>query len=165
MINLVPYNENYESLIVDYIVSFFGFHSAINGQANSPELTQAKENIEMWTSEKHELYIIESDNTPVGFIHIWYKGGNVAWIEDVFVDESHRGQGIGSEAINSAEDIVKQKSGYTAVCMDVVPRNKNALATYHKLGYDTLSLITVHKELGENRREETADILGHKFKI
>ena len=128
MIDLVPYNENYESLIVDYIVSFFGFHSAINGQANSPELTQAKENIEMWTSEKHELYIIESDNTPVGFIHIWYKGGNVAWIEDVFVDESHRGQGIGSEAINSAEDIVKQKSGYTAVCMDVVPRNKNALA-------------------------------------
>lgn len=42
---------------VDYIISFFGFHSSINGQANSPELTQAKENIEIWISEKHELYI------------------------------------------------------------------------------------------------------------
>ena len=101
MIDLVPYNENYESLIVDYIVSFFGFHLAINGRANSPELTQAKENIEMWTSEKHELYIIENNKKPVGFIHIWYKGGNVAWIEDVFVDEAYRGKGIGSQAINS----------------------------------------------------------------
>lgn len=165
MINLVPYNENYESRAINYIVTFFGFHSSINGQTSSPELTQAKENIEMWTSEKHELYIIESDNTPVGFIHIWYKGGNVAWIEDVFVDEAYRGKGIASQAINSAEEIIKQKPGYTAVCMDVVPRNKDALATYHKLGYDTLSLITVRKELGENHREEMADILGHKFKI
>lgn len=165
MVKLVPYNENYESLIIDYIISFFGFHSSINGQANSPELTQAKENIEIWISEKHELYIIESDNTPVGFIHIWYKGGNVAWIEDLFVDKLHRDKGIGSYSINLAEDIIKQKSSYTAVCMDVVPRNNNALATYHKLGYDTLSLITVRKELGENHREETADILGHTFMI
>lgn len=165
MVKLVPYNENYESLIIDYIISFFGFHSSVNGQSNSPELTQAKENIEIWISEKHELYIIESDNTPVGFIHIWYKGGNVAWIEDLFVDKLHRGQGIGSYSINLAEDIIKQKSSYTAVCMDVVPRNNIALATYHKLGYDTLSLITVCKELGENHREETADILGHTFKI
>ncbi len=164
MVNLVPYNENYASRTIDYIVSFFGFHSSINGQANSLELTQAKENIEMWTSEKHELYIIESHNTPVGFIHIWYKGGNVAWIEDVFVDEAYRGKGIGSQAI-TAEEIIKQKQGYTAVCMDVVPRNKNALATYHKLGYDTLSLITVRKQFGEKYRGQTADFLGYKFKI
>ncbi len=165
MMNLVPYNECYERIITNYIISFFGFHSAINGQANCPELMQAKENIKIWTSEKHELYIMENDNVPLGFIHIWYKGGNVAWIEDVFVDKAYRGQGIGSQAIKSAEEIIKQKSGYTAVCMDVVPRNKSALATYHKLGYDTLSLITVRKELGENHREETADILGHTFKI
>lgn len=165
MINLVVYDENYKSIIINYIISFFGFHSALNGGANSPELAHAKENIKIWTSEKHELYVIESGNTPVGFIHIWYKGGNVAWIEDLFIDESYRGQGIGSQAINSAENIIKQKSGYTAVCMDVVPRNANALAMYHKLGYDTLSLITVRKELGENLREETADVLGHTFKI
>lgn len=165
MINLVPYSENYKSLTVGYIISFFGFHSSINGQVDSPESTQAKENIKIWTSEKHELYIIESDNTAVGFIHIWYKGGNVAWIEDVFIDEEYRGKGIGSQAINSAEEIIKQQPGYTAVCMDVVPRNKNALATYYKLGYDTLSLITVRKELGENHREEKADVLGHNFKI
>ena len=165
MIQLTPYNENLESLMTGYIISFFGFHSALNEQVSHPELTQAKENIKMWTSENHELYVIENNKVSVGFIHIWYKGENVAWIEDVFVDQSYRGQGIGSQAINSAEDIIKQKSGYTAVCMDVVPKNANALAAYHKLGYDTLSLITVRKEFGENHRKETTDILGHTFKI
>lgn len=165
MIDLVPFNENCESIIINYIISFFGLHSALNGEAEVPEIKQAKENIEMWTSEKHELYIINRDSTPVGFIHIWYKGGNVAWIEDVFVDEAYRGRGIGGQAISSAENIIKRKSGYTAVCMDIVPKNTNALAAYHKLGYDTLSLITVRKELGENRREDMADILGYTFRI
>lgn len=164
-ITLVSYNENYEKIIIDYIISFFGFHSSLNGEINNPEYKQAKENIKIWTSAEHELYIIESDNNPVGFIHIWYKGGNVAWIEDIFVDEKYRGQGIGRQAINSAENIIKQKLRYTAVCMDVVPRNTGALAIYHKLGYDTLSMITVRKELYENHKEETANILGHTFKI
>ena len=55
--------------------------------------------------------------------------------------------------------------GYTAVCMDVVSRNTEALNLYQKLGYDTLSLITVRKELGENHRTDTADVFGYKFRI
>lgn len=87
-ITLAAYNENYEKIIIDYIISFFGFHSSLTREMNAPEYGQAKENIKMWTSAEHELYIIESGNNPVGFIHIWYKGGNVAWIEDIFVDET-----------------------------------------------------------------------------
>ncbi len=165
MLNLVLYNDNFENIIIDYIIAFFSFHSQINGETDSPENEQAKENIKMWTSEKHELYIIQSDNIIVGFIHIWYKGENVAWIEDIFIDESHRGQGIGRQAIDAAENIIKQKLGYTAVCMDVVPRNINALAMYHNLGYDTLNLMTLRKELGKNHKDKTADILGYTFKI
>ena len=49
--------------------------------------------------------------------------------------------------------------------MDVVPRNTEALNLYQKLEYDTLSLITVRKELGENHRTDTADVFGYKFRI
>ncbi|MBD5145760.1 MAG: GNAT family N-acetyltransferase [Ruminococcus sp.] len=86
-------------------------------------------------------------------------------MEDVFVDEAYRGKGIGSQAINAAEEIIKHKDGYNAVCIDVVPQNTNALSVYHKLGYDTLSMITVRKEFGSNYREDIADVLGYKFKI
>ena len=165
MIKLVPYTDKYENIAVNYIISFFGFHSSLNGKTENPEYIQAKENIAMWTSKSHELYIIEDIDNPVGFIHIWYKGGNVAWIEDVFVDEAYRGKGIGSQAINAAEEIIRQKDGYSAVCIDVVPKNTNALNLYQRLGYDTLSMITVRKEFSDNYREDIADVLGYKFKI
>lgn len=165
MIKLLPYTDEYENILISYITSFFKFHSLLGGRTESPEYTQAKENIVMWTAKDHELYMIGYTGKPVGFIHIWYKGGNVAWIEDVFVDEAYRGKGIGSRAINAAEEIIKHKGGCNAVCIDVVPRNTNALGLYHKLGYDTLSMITVRKELDGNSRENTADVLGYKFKI
>lgn len=165
MIKLLPYTDKYENIAVNYIISFFDFHSSLSGKTESPEYIQAKENIVMWTSKSHELYIIEDIDNIVGFIHIWYKGGNVAWIEDIFVDEAYRGKGIGSQAINVAEEIIKKKDGYSAVCIDVVPKNTNALNLYYKLGYDTLNMITVRKEFNDNYREEIANVLGHKFKI
>lgn len=165
MIKLLPYTDKYENIAVNYIISFFGFHSSLNGKTESPEYIQAKENIVIWTSKAHELYIIENIDNPVGFIHIWYKDGNVAWIEDVFIDEAYRGKGIGSQAINAAEEIIKHKDGYNAVCIDVVPKNTNALSLYHKLGYDTLSMITLRKEFINNYREDIADVLGYKYKI
>ncbi|MBQ8228584.1 MAG: GNAT family N-acetyltransferase [Clostridia bacterium] len=165
MIQLVKYNNSYEAVIIDYIIEFFSFHLLLNEKGGMPENKQAKENLALWTSEEHELYIISENNLPIGFLHIWYKGGNVAWIEDVFVAEKYRGKGAGGIAISQAEQIIKEKGGYTAVCIDVVPRNLAAIGLYQKLGYDILSLITVRKELGENSRTETADFLGYKFRI
>lgn len=165
MINLIPYTNKYENIAADYIISFFGYHSSINGRADRPVYAQARENIVMWTADPHELYIIKDIGTPIGFIHIWYKGGNVAWIEDIFVEETHRRKGAGSSAIRQAEEIIRQKDGYNAVCIDAVPRNLVALKLYYSLGYDTLSMITLRKELGDNFRKDTADILGYKFRI
>ena len=71
----------------------------------------------------------------------------MAWIEDLYVAKPFRKQGIATEAIHLAETIVQSRSGYTAICFDVVPRNEAALRLYHRLGYDCLSLLTVRKEL------------------
>lgn len=79
--------------------------------------------------------------------------------------EMCRGKGTGSRAIAEAEQIIKEKNGYAAVCMDVVPKNVAALNLYQKLGYDTLSLITLRKEFGENHRKEKTDFLGYKFNV
>ena len=37
---------------------------------------------------------------------------------------------------HQAEEIIRANPQYTAVCLEVVPRNENALRLYHKLGYD-----------------------------
>jgi ribosomal protein S18 acetylase RimI-like enzyme len=81
--------------------------------------------------------------SPLAFLHIGYRGSNVAWIEDIYIDKEHRSKGIASSSIHQAEEIIRANPQYTAVCLEVVPRNENALRLYHKLGYDSISIITV----------------------
>ena len=110
------------------------------------------------------MYVVIFDDLLVGFLRLLYKGSNVVWIEDIFVDELYRNKGIATAAIKIAESIIKSDSQYTSICIDVVPRNYAALKLYNKLGYDTLSLITVRKELYDNKRELKLDFNGIEFK-
>jgi len=166
-ITLVEFHHQYRKETIERIARFFGYHSELRGKKPVPDdlkLEMAAENLADWTGAGHELYLIEFNGRSVGFLHIGYRGGNVAWIEDVFVDETMRRQGIATEAIKLAEELIKSKPDYDAVCLNVVPRNIGALRLYHKLGYDSLSLITVRKELYENSRDKTETLFGLDFK-
>ena len=167
MILLTPYTPAFQAETARRIALFFGFHaSLIQGAASIDEaaLQEAQETLVQWTSPGHELFLIRQDNDVVVFLHLGYRGPIVAWIEDIFVDESRRGQGIATETIRLAEGIVRAKPGYTALCLDVVPRNESALRLYHKLGFDSLSLLTLRKELGENKRDRRENLLGLTFR-
>lgn len=166
-IELIDYSEKFYSETIYAIAQFYGFHRQLSEEnvvITTESLEMAKENIELWTGTDHELKVILFNNTFAGFVHIGYRGSNVAWIEDIYVDDKFRNKGIGTRAINLAEEIIKSKHGYTAICMDVVPRNINALNLYRSLGYDTLSMITVRKELYENNKDKTMYLLGIEFR-
>lgn len=79
---------------------------------------------------------VQFESIVIGFLHIGYRGSNVAWIEDIYIGKEHRSKGIASSSIHQAEEIIRANPQYTAVCLEVVPRNENALRLYHKLGYD-----------------------------
>lgn len=53
--------------------------------------------------------------------------------------------------------------GYTAVCLDVSPRNTDALKLYHKLGYVDLSLVTIRKELKGSKRDRPIHLFDLDF--
>lgn len=108
--------------------------------------------------------MIQYKEIVVGFLHIGYRGGNVAWIEDIYVDKVYRNKGIATQSIHIAEEIIKSHEGYPSVCFDVVPQNAAALNLYYKLGYHNLSLITIRKELYENNRDRTEKFMGLDFK-
>lgn len=91
-ITLEKYSKEYEKIVADYVGNFFGYHSKLSGFEKLPAIEQSLENIIQWTSEKHALYVILLEKRSVGFIHIWYKGDNVAWIEDLYIEENHRRQ-------------------------------------------------------------------------
>ena len=163
MISLKRFSDEFKEETVKRIAVFFGFHSAlVNGKENL-NYKMAEETLNEWLKPDHEMYIIDYKEKTAGFIHLAYKGSNVAWIEDIFVDENFRNKGIATAAIKIAEEIIKSNPGYTAICFDDVPRNEAALRLYYKLGYDNLSMITVRKELYENRRDKKESLLGFEF--
>jgi len=154
---LIPYEASFEGVLLNQIAAFFGFHHNLTEKPSQENLlADSDDNIhstlEEWQVHPNQLFVITENNIAVGFIRINFRGDKVAWIEDVFVDTDYRGKGLASSAISAAESIVKNTKGYTAVCLDVSPRNINALHLYHKLGYIDLSLITMRKEFNESKR-------------
>lgn len=168
MVTLIPFSDKYRAEIIGRISDFFGFHSSLLTDGHTltdDDYEEAAKTLHEWQAEDHELYVIEYDRHVTGFLHLWYKGPSVAWIEDIYVDEAYRLKGIATEAISKAEEIVKQKPNFTALCLDVASRNGKALRLYHKLGYDSISLITLRKEFGANKRDKRATFSGMDFNI
>lgn len=157
-IALKAYDGECEEKILRYITAFFRTHHSQIDDA------QARESLANWTGEDHEFFYIIGDGEPVGFLHLYMRGAIVCWIEDIFVDEELRNQGIASKAIGLAEEIL-QKRNVEGVCMDVVPDNIPALKLYHRLGYDRLSIVTVRKDFQPFDTERTEQISGLEFRV
>ena len=166
-IQLFKYEDTYKPQIIKQIALFFGFHASLLSETyalNEGDFKAAEETLSDWLLPPSELFVITYENKNVGFLRLAYRGANVAWIEDIFVDPQYRNGGIATEAIRLAEEMIKMNPNYTAICFDVVPRNEAALRLYHKLGYDTLSIVTVRKELYENKRDRKLELAGVEFK-
>ena len=168
MVSLLPYTEVYEEEMKDRIVAFFSYHGSLITEISEVERQKlrddAKDTLRSWQEGDNELYVIMKEGQSAGFLRLNYRGPIVAWIEDIFVDEEKRGQGIATAAFAAAEEVVRSKPGYEALCLDVVPRNADAMRLYHKLGFTDLSMITLRKELGESRRSQPLNLFGLEFK-
>lgn len=158
MISLNPFSPEDENILIPFIISFWRTHHADTDEAN------AREDIAAWTAENHDLFVIMKSDQPVGFLHLNMRGSTVCWIEDIFVSEEFRRQGIASGAIRLAETLLKER-GVKGVSMDVVPDNLPALRLYHRLGYDRLSIITVRKDFDEFETARTEEIAGLPFRV
>jgi len=160
------YSAQHKTQTIARIALFFGFHTALTQENDT--LTQknydiAAETLGDWLLPPSKLYMITNDSQIVGFLRLSYRGANVAWIEDIFVDQPYRNQGIATQAIKLAEELIRETPGYTAICLDVAPRNNAALKLYHKLGYDNLSIVTVRKEINGSKYDRNISFADLDF--
>ena len=87
------WSAQYKTQTIARIALFFGFHTALTQENDT--LTQknydiAAETLGDWLLPPSKLYMITNDSQIVGFLRLSYRGANVAWIEDIFVDQPYR---------------------------------------------------------------------------
>ncbi len=87
------------------------------------------------------VWFIVADKEPVGYViltlgySLEYHGQD-AFIDELFIKASHRGQGIGNKVMLFIEHEARQL-GVKALHLEVERNNRPALALYRKVGFET----------------------------
>jgi GNAT superfamily N-acetyltransferase len=84
-------------------------------------------------------WLISDGDTVVGYIVLTYGFsleflGRDSFIDEFFLRENYRGRGWGRQALQSVEDFARGHN-ITAIHLEVVRANQNALQVYRKLGF------------------------------
>lgn len=96
-----------------------------------------------------EGFIIEENNETAGYCLVnffWSSeaGGVVGMIDEFFVDEKFRGQGLGKKFLNYLFDEYKDISAFR---LEVCDSNKGAIKLYKSYGFDYLDYKQMIKKM------------------
>ncbi len=83
-------------------------------------------------------FVCDGDDHPLGYIVLCFDysleyGGKGAWIDEVFVEAQHRGQGIGAQLLEFAEEQARS-AGATVMHLEVNHGNQ-AIELYRRQGF------------------------------
>lgn len=157
------YLQRYEAETEIAVSLIQGFWKEHNGWNQSRE--EAVEDLRAWTMDGHRFYFINWDTEFVGFLHLGSRGCEIDWLEDLYVAGPYQNRGIGTQAIQLAEAIVKEYS--ESMYIEAAARNEKAIRLYRRMGYDCLNTITVRKDFQPENHEvvRRETIYGHGFDI
>lgn len=147
------------------ITELMNYHRKLN---NAPKEFWQKdeesiETLKEW-QEEGTVYNVFKDEQAVGFFYVRFGGQNVAWLEDLYISEQFRGQGIGKKAMATLDELMREKK-VTSMFVDVIPRNTSAIKLYRECGFDHLNMIQLRKNYDERlNKQEDIDLLGFEFK-
>jgi len=97
------------------------------------------------------VFVAELEGLLVGYVVIGWgwgieSGGREALVDEVFVLEANRNQGIGSKMLTTAIEALK-KHDTKAVFLETEAHNPNSRKLYQNLGFDTEDSVWMRKEL------------------
>lgn len=80
-----------------------------------------------------------------------FRANTYSWLEDIFILEQYRGNGIGKFAMRKLDELMVEKK-VVAMFVDVIPRNTSAIKLYRECGFDHLNLIQLRKNYDKKIR-------------
>ncbi len=91
-----------------------------------------------------EGFIFEKEGKVVGYAELSYSfapevGGKSIFIEEIFVDEDHRGQGIGHMFLDYCVSLVSEET--RRIRLEATRSNEKAIALYRRYGFEELDYM------------------------
>jgi ribosomal protein S18 acetylase RimI-like enzyme len=111
---------------------------------DEPTLEQIRETTALLIDDPNTEFLLAAPGDgarPAGVCQLRYRlsvwtGADDCWLEDLYVDESARGTGLGRALVNAAFDRARQR-GCRRMELDVNEQNTAAIAFYERLGFTT----------------------------
>lgn len=125
----------YSSEAVAHNVDFKNFEATFNAAMNKSPFIRA--------------LIIEDDGIPAGYALLSFTysnevGGMVVLIEELYISDSYRGKGFGSQFLEFLEQEYPLAKRFR---LEVVKDNKKAIDLYSRFGYKSLDYAQMVKDI------------------
>lgn len=144
--NIRKMTESDRETVVDMMRTFY--HSPAVFTNGSEEIYNNDVTACVGNNPYAEGFIFESEKEILGYGMIAKSfstefGKPCIWIEDLYLKEEYRGEGIGSSFFTYLEENFPD----TIMRLEVEEENARAVAVYKKNGYDTLPYMEMKKEV------------------
>ena len=107
-------------------------------------------------TEKGSIFVIEEKEKIIGYsiiINYWSNefGGNILFIDEIFIHQDYRNMGIGTNFINY---LIKNKiNSSVGIQLEVVKSNTKAKNFYEKLGFNLSDRIHMIYSKDKNKKK------------
>lgn len=126
---------------LDVLLPFVRAYHAFEGVSMSDEIRRKAIAPLLVDGQQGRIFLIEVKRSPVGYVALCFGysiefAGRDAFIDELYVEESYRGRGIGRTAL---ESVCKEaaKLGIRAVHLEVARKNERARSLYRSMGFDS----------------------------
>jgi GNAT superfamily N-acetyltransferase len=169
VVHIRPFEKQDREAVLTCIVSLQEYERSLDPCTLPGEATAApylQDLLENCHKKRGMVYVAESDGQIIGFVSMLVEHSNdklislrdYLYICDIFVVESHRGEGIGTALLIEAEQYARQM-GCSVIQMNSLANNATALAIYRKFGFKDREIL-LSKELFQNRQTGSAQGLN-----
>ncbi len=117
------------------------YHAFENIERSDEERTQALLPLLSDNAREGGVWLVHESGQAIGYIALCFGysielGGRDAFIDELFVAESHRGHGIGSAVLDAIKEIARE-SGIRALHLEVARNNARARSIYATKGFES----------------------------